>query len=87
MQAVLLARLRQFQDIAIDLQIVGGDLDLGLDAAKLHVVPRKFGQGGDQRVAALVRGLVDLGVGGFDLPATLPHRSSSQEASKPTLSH
>ncbi len=66
---MLLARLHQFQDIAIDLQIVAGDLDLGLHAAKLHVVPRKFGQGRDQCIAALVRGLIDLGVGAFDLPA------------------
>ena len=66
---VLLALLYQPKNIAIDLQIVVSDPDLGLHAAQLDIVAGKFGQTRDQCVAALIGGLIDLGVGGFDLPA------------------
>ena len=71
LQAALLAFLREPKHVAIDLEIVVGDPDLGLHAAQLDVVARQFGEARDQRVAALVGGLIDGGVGGFDLPADL----------------
>ncbi len=66
---MLLAILHELQDIAIDLQIIVGDSDLRLHAAQLQIVPGKFSETRDQRIAALVRRLVDLGVGRLDLPA------------------
>ncbi len=71
LQAALLAFLRKPKHVAIDLEIVIGDPDLGLDAAQLDVVARQFRQTRDQRVAALIGGLIDRCVGGFDLPADL----------------
>ena len=71
LQAALLAFLRKPEHVAIDLEVIIGDLDLGLDAAQLDVVARQFRQTGDQRIAALVGGLIDGCVGGFDLPADL----------------
>ena len=71
LQAALCAFLRKPEHVAIDLEIVIGDPDLGLDAAQLDVVAREFRQTGDQRVAALVGGLIDRRVGGFDLAADL----------------
>ena len=69
LQSVLLAVLHQLQDVPIDLQIVVGYTNLGLYAAKLQIVPGKLRKTGDQRIAALIRRLVDLGVGRFDAPA------------------
>ena len=71
LQAALLAFLRKPEHVAINLEIVIGDPDLGLDAAQLDVVARQFREARDQRVAALIGGLIDRGVGGFDLPADL----------------
>ena len=71
LHAALLPFLRQLENIAIDLEIVVGDLDLGLHAAQLHIVPGQFRQTRHQRVAALIGGLIDLGIGGLDLAAHL----------------
>ena len=69
--AVLLSLLRDLEDVAINLQIVIGDPDLGLNTAQLDVVARQFSEARNQRVAALILGLIDLRVGRLDLPADL----------------
>jgi hypothetical protein len=71
LQAALLPFLHELKDVAANLQIVVRDLDLRLDAAQLDVVAREFGENRDKRITALVGRLINLRVGGFDLPADL----------------
>ena len=71
LHAALLSLLRDLEDVAINLQIVVRNPDLGLDTAQLNVIARQFGEARNQRIAALILSLIDLRVSRLDLSADL----------------
>jgi hypothetical protein len=70
-QTLLLTRLRQLQNVPLDLQIIVGDPDQGLGAAQLDIVAGGFGEARDERVATLFLGILNLRVRRFDLAADM----------------
>ncbi len=65
-EAVLRAVAGDVEGVALGLEVGAGDVELTLQAAKLDVVAGDLGQDGEENVALVFDGGLEVGVGGFD---------------------